>query len=70
VTSFEKPSEFAVALRKAMTESQDIEVLFAVWEQNVEIVRTLSRILKQTTCEIRYRAAASRASQALRRRAG
>jgi hypothetical protein len=33
VTSFEKPSEFAVALRKAMTESQDIEVLFAVWEQ-------------------------------------
>jgi Rad52/22 family double-strand break repair protein len=45
--SFEKPSEFAGALRKAMTEATDIELLFAVWEQNVETVRALSRSLKQ-----------------------
>jgi hypothetical protein len=45
--SFEKPSEFAAALRKAMTETQDIEILFAIWEQNVDTVRALNRSLKQ-----------------------
>ena len=45
--SFDKPSEFAGALRKAMTEAQDIELLFAIWEQNVETVRALNRSLKQ-----------------------
>jgi hypothetical protein len=30
-----------------MTEAGDIEVLFAVWEQNVETVRALNRSLKQ-----------------------
>ena len=45
--SFDKPSEFAVALRNAMTEARDIELLFAVWEQNVETVRALNRSLKQ-----------------------
>ena len=33
--SFDRPSEFAGALRKAMTEANDIELLFAIWEQNV-----------------------------------
>jgi hypothetical protein len=46
-TSFDKPSEFAGALRKAMTEANDIELLFAIWEQNVETVRALNRSLKQ-----------------------
>src|SRR5215510_11228706 len=32
--SFDKPSEFASALRQAMTEAHDIELLFAIWEQN------------------------------------
>jgi hypothetical protein len=44
---FDKPSEFAAALRNAMTEADDIEVLFAVWEQNVDTVRALNRSLKQ-----------------------
>ena len=45
--TFDKPSEFAGALRKAMTEAGDIEVLFAIWEQNVDTVRALNRSLKQ-----------------------
>ena len=45
--SFDKPSEFAGALRNAMTEAQDIELLFAIWEHNVETVRALNRSLKQ-----------------------
>ena len=45
--SFDRPSEFAAALRKAMSEAQDIELLFAIWEQNVETVRALNRSLKQ-----------------------
>ena len=28
----DKPSEFAAALRKAMSEARDIEILFAIWE--------------------------------------
>ena len=45
--SFDKPSEFAAALRKSMSEANDIELLFALWEQNVETVRALNRSLKQ-----------------------
>jgi DNA recombination protein Rad52 len=47
VASFDKPSEFAAALRKAMGEARDIEILFAVWEQNVDTVRALNKHLKQ-----------------------
>ena len=45
--SFDKPSEFAGALRNVMTETDDIELLFAIWEQNVDTVRALNRSLKQ-----------------------
>ena len=45
-TSLEKPDEFAAALRKAMSDAQDIELLFAIWEQNVETVRALNRACK------------------------
>jgi hypothetical protein len=45
--TFEKPSEFATALQTAMSEAPDIELLFAIWEQNVETVRTISRAMKQ-----------------------
>ena len=45
--SFDKPSEFAAALRKAMSEARDIEILFAIWEQNVDTVRALNKSLKQ-----------------------
>jgi hypothetical protein len=45
--SFDQPSEFAGALQRAMTEARDIEILFAIWEQNVETVRALNRSLKK-----------------------
>ena len=45
--SFDQPSAFAGALRQAMTQANDIELLFAIWEQNVDSVRALNRILKQ-----------------------
>ena len=45
--SFDKPSEFAAALRNAMSDAKDIELLFAIWEQNVETVRALNRSLRQ-----------------------
>jgi DNA recombination protein Rad52 len=45
--SFDKADEFADGLRKAMREAQDIELLFAIWEQNVETVRALNKCLKQ-----------------------
>src|SRR6476659_6973540 len=46
-TRFDQPSTFAAALRQAMSEARDIELLFAIWEQNVETVRALNRSLKQ-----------------------
>src|SRR6516165_1646457 len=45
--SCDKPSEFVGAIRKAMIEAHDIELLFAIWEQNVDTVRALNRSLKQ-----------------------
>ena len=45
--SFNKASEFAAALRTAMSEARDIEMLFALWEQNVEMVRAINRSLGQ-----------------------
>jgi hypothetical protein len=46
-SSFNKPSEFAAALRTAMSEARDIELIFALWEQNVETVRAINRSLGQ-----------------------
>ena len=45
--SFDRPSEFAAALRKAMGEAKDIEMLFGIWEQNVATLRALNKHLKQ-----------------------
>ena len=47
IASFDKSSEFAAALRKSMGEACDIEILFAIWEQNVDTVRALNKHLKQ-----------------------
>ena len=44
---FEKPSEFAAALQTAMSEAEDIELLFAIWEHNVETVRVVNRAMRQ-----------------------
>jgi DNA recombination protein Rad52 len=46
-SSFDKPEEFAEALKTAMNEAADIELLFAIWEQNVDTVRILNKCLKQ-----------------------
>ena len=46
-SSFNKPSEFASALRTAMSEARDIEILFSLWEHNVETVRAINRSLRQ-----------------------
>jgi DNA recombination protein Rad52 len=45
--SFDEPDEFAAALRRTMTEAQNIELLFGVWEQNIATVRALSYSLAQ-----------------------
>ena len=45
--SFDKPSECVAALRDAMSQAKDIELLFAIWEHNVETVRALNRSMKQ-----------------------
>jgi hypothetical protein len=45
--SFDRPSGFAAALCQAMSEARTIELLFAIWEQNVDTVRALNRRLKQ-----------------------
>jgi DNA recombination protein Rad52 len=45
--SFDKPDDFAKALRDAMTAAPDIELLFGVWEKNVATLRALNRLLKQ-----------------------
>ena len=45
--SYEKPSDFAAALREALDGAADIETLFAIWEQNVDAVRAIHRVLKQ-----------------------
>src|SRR5262245_277574 len=46
-SSFDKQEEFAEALRSAMNKAADIEMLFAIWEQNVDTVRILNKCLKQ-----------------------
>ena len=45
--SFDKPDEFAEALRVAMTKATGIELLFAIWEQNVDTVRLLNKCLNR-----------------------
>jgi hypothetical protein len=45
--TFEKPTEFAAALQGTMSEAADIELLFAIWEQNVETVRAVNRAFRQ-----------------------
>ena len=45
--SFKKPEEFTQALKMTMSEAGNIELLFAVWEQNLESVRALNRCLKR-----------------------
>ena len=47
--TLEKPDEFDAALRKAMSDAQDIEVLFAIWKHNVDTVRAINRRFKNNS---------------------
>jgi DNA recombination protein Rad52 len=43
VSSHDTPKDFVEALRRAMSEAHDIELLYDVWEQNIETLRVLHR---------------------------
>jgi hypothetical protein len=44
---FDKAEDFAQALKSAMTKAGDIEVLFSVWEQNLDTVRALNKCVNR-----------------------
>ena len=41
--SFDKPDDFAAALRNSLSQAETVELLFAIWEQNVRTVRALNK---------------------------
>ena len=47
VSSHDMPTAFIVALRQAMTEAKDIELLYDLWEQNIDTLRALHRSSKE-----------------------
>jgi DNA recombination protein Rad52 len=47
IASYDKPNAFIEALRLAMSEAPDIELLYDVWGQNIETLRALHRHNKQ-----------------------
>ena len=47
--SFTKADEFVAALSKTLTESTDIEQLFAIWERNVDTVRAINKQTSRAT---------------------
>ena len=47
VSSHDTSSDFVEALRRAMSEAHDIELLYDVWEQNIETLRALHRLTNE-----------------------
>src|SRR5690242_7052146 len=47
VSSHDTPTAFIAALRRAMTEAKDIELLYDLWEQNIDTLRALHRSSKE-----------------------
>jgi len=47
VSSHDTQTAFVAALRRAMTEAKDIELLYDVWERNIETLRALHRSSKE-----------------------
>jgi DNA recombination protein Rad52 len=47
VSSHDTSAAFIAALRRAMIEAKDIELLYDLWEQNIETLRTLHRYSKE-----------------------
>jgi recombination DNA repair RAD52 pathway protein len=41
--SFSRSEEFIAALRKALSDTNDIEQLFAIWERNIDAVRAINK---------------------------
>jgi DNA recombination protein Rad52 len=53
VSRHDTPVAFITSLRQAMAEAKDIEVLYDLWEQNVDTLRTLQRYSKEESGIIR-----------------
>ena len=47
VSRHDMPAAFIASLRQEMTEAKDIELLYDLWEQNIETLRTLQRYSKE-----------------------
>jgi DNA recombination protein Rad52 len=47
VSSHDTPTAFIVALRQAMTEAKDVELLYDLWGQNIDTLRALHRSSKE-----------------------
>jgi recombination DNA repair RAD52 pathway protein len=47
--SFNRADEFIAALSKALTEANDIEQLFGIWERNVDTMRAINRQTNRST---------------------
>jgi hypothetical protein len=45
VSTAKSADEFTTTLRESMSEAKTVETLFAVWEQNLNAIRTLNRVL-------------------------
>jgi hypothetical protein len=45
--TFDKPDDFGDALRKAMSDAKDVDLLFSLWENNVDTVRALNKSLRR-----------------------
>jgi hypothetical protein len=52
--SFDTAENFVGALHKAMSEASYIELLFTVWEQNVDTVRAINKSLNQSTSKMEF----------------
>ena len=47
ISRHDMPAAFIASLRQAMTEAKDIELLYDLWEQNIETLRILQRYSKE-----------------------
>ena len=47
IASHDKPEDFVEALRRAMSDAHDIELLYDLWEQNIETLRILHRCINE-----------------------
>jgi DNA recombination protein Rad52 len=47
IVSHDNSSDFVEALRQAMSDAHDVELLYEVWEQNIETLRAVHRCTKE-----------------------